>query len=69
MDDRKQRQLRDLGKTFFFFIFIILFIFSFYADVRVTLHCDVDCLFLYAIWAGRSAGVLSVVVVSRHWIQ
>jgi len=33
------------------------------------LHSDVDCLFLGAIWSAHSASVLSVVVVSRHWVQ
>jgi len=41
----------------------------YYADIMITLHCDVDCLFLYAIWTDYSACVLSVVVVSRHWVQ
>ena len=68
MDDRKQiKTTQRSGQDIFFFIFIIFF--PFYADVRVTLHCDVDCLFLYAIWTGHSARVLSVIVVSRHRVQ
>ena len=36
---------------------------------KPTLYSDVHCLFLHTIWACHPAGVLSVMVVSRHWVQ
>jgi len=35
----------------------------------LTLHSDINGLFLCSVRAGHSASVQSVVVVSRHWVQ
>ena len=39
--------------------------------LKLTLHSDVHCLLQYTVtvWACHPAGVLSVMVVSRHWVQ
>ena len=39
------------------------------SGVLLTLHCDFHCLLLHTVRACHPAGVLSVMIVSRHWVQ